>query len=196
MMVYAGFQLLEVSCPMDVFQEANRVCGAAFYEQHVVGPRPGPVMCSNGTAVGTTACLRDLQTPFDIVMVPGSPAMGSEREHRELVDWLTNAGRSARKIASVSNGAFLVARAGLANHRWLTTRERDAQRLASDYPLVHVVSSRRRSRRQHRRRRRESTIASRLLKRSVHRERALPAAFRFLLMLRRCGGPDEFSFGP
>jgi transcriptional regulator GlxA family with amidase domain len=33
-----------------------------------------------------------------------------------------------------------VARAGLANHRWLTTRERDAQRLASDYPLVHVVT--------------------------------------------------------
>jgi transcriptional regulator GlxA family with amidase domain len=142
MMVYTGFQLLEVSCPMDVFQEANRVCGAAFYEQHVVGPRPGPVTCSNGTAVGTTASLRDLQTSFDIVMVPGSPARGSEREHHELVDWLRNAGRSARKIASVSNGAFLVARAGLANDRWLTTRERDAQRLASDYPLVHVVTER------------------------------------------------------
>lgn len=140
MMVYSGFQLLEVSCPMDVFQEANRVCGAAFYEQHVVGPRPGPVICSNGTAVGTTASLRDLRTSFDIVMVPGSPATGSEREHRELVDWLTDAGRSARKIASVSNGAFLVARAGLANDRWLTTRERDAQRLASEYPLVHVVT--------------------------------------------------------
>jgi transcriptional regulator GlxA family with amidase domain len=92
--------------------------------------------------VGTTASLRDLPTSFDIVMVPGSPAIGSEREHHELVDWLRNAGRSARKIASVSNGAFLVARAGLANDRWLTTRERDAQRLASDYPLVHVVTER------------------------------------------------------
>jgi transcriptional regulator GlxA family with amidase domain len=140
MMLYAGFQLLEVSGPMDVFEEANRLCGATFYEQHVVGPSPGPVICSNGTAVGTTECLREARTPFDIVMVPGTPAFGPEREHRELVDWLSHAGRTARKLASVSNGAFLVARAGLADHRWVTTHGRDAQRLASEHPLVHVMT--------------------------------------------------------
>lgn len=41
----------------------------------------------------------------------------------------------------MSNGAFLVAHAGLANHRWLTTHWRDAQRLATEYPLVHVMSN-------------------------------------------------------
>jgi transcriptional regulator GlxA family with amidase domain len=140
MMLYAGFQLLEVSGPMDVFEEANRLCGGTFYEQHLVAPWAGPVSCSNGTAVDSTECLRDARTPFDIVVVPGSPAARADGEERELVNWLSRAGRRARKLASVSNGAFLVARAGLADHRWLTTHVRDAQRLASEYPLVHVLT--------------------------------------------------------
>jgi len=140
MMLYAGFQLLEVSGPTDVFQEANRLYGGVFYEQHFVGPSPGPVSCSNGTAVGTTECLLDVRTPFDIVVVPGAPVVGSRYEHRELVNWLSDAGRSARRLVSVSNGAFLVACAGLADHRWLTTHWRDAQRLAAEFPLVHVTT--------------------------------------------------------
>jgi transcriptional regulator GlxA family with amidase domain len=140
MMLYAGFQLLEVSGPMDVFQEANRLCGETFYEPHLIGPSPGPVLCSNGAAVGTTQSLFDVSTPFDIIVVPGSPVVGSAGEHRELVDWLGDAGRSTRKLASVSNGAFLLARAGLADHRWLTTHWRDAERLASEFPLVHVMT--------------------------------------------------------
>jgi transcriptional regulator GlxA family with amidase domain len=139
MMLYAGFRLLEVTGPMDVFHAANRLCGARLYEQHLVGPSPGPVLCSNGVAVGTTECLLDLRTSFDIVVVPGSAVAGSGREHPELVDWLSDAGRSVRRLASVSNGAFLLARAGLADHRSLTTHWRDAQRLSAEYPLVRVT---------------------------------------------------------
>ncbi|RKE36495.1 DJ-1/PfpI family protein [Paraburkholderia sp. BL23I1N1] len=141
MMLYAGFRLLEVTGPMDVFHEANRLCGARLYEQHLVGPSPGPVVCSNGVAVGTTECLLDVHALFDIVVVPGSPVIGPRREHRELVDWLSDAGRRVRRLASVSNGVFLIARAGLADHRSLTTHWRDAQRLSAEYPLVHVMSN-------------------------------------------------------
>lgn len=143
MMLYAGFRLLEVTGPMDVFHEANRLCGAALYEQHLVGPSREPVPCSNGVAVGTTACLRDAHASFDIVVVPGSPVIGSDRLHHELVGWLRDAGRSVRRLASISNGAFLIASAGLADHRSLTTHWRDAQRLSTEYPLVHVMSERR-----------------------------------------------------
>lgn len=140
MMLYAGFRLLEVTGPMDVFHEANRLCGVALYEQHLVGPTPGPVLCSSGVAVSTTACLLDVRTSFDIVVVPGSPDIVSEHEHRELVDWLGDTGRSVRRLASVSNGAHLIARAGLAEHRVMTTHWRDAQRLAAAHPLVQVMS--------------------------------------------------------
>ena len=139
MMLYAGFRLLEVTGPMDVFHEANRLCGATIYEQHLVGPSRSAVVCSSGVAVSTTECLLDVRTPFDIVVVPGSPVIGPRHEHRELVEWLSDAGRQVRRLASVSNGAFLIARAGLAEHRLLSPHWRDAQRLSSDYPLVHVM---------------------------------------------------------
>ena len=76
MMLYAGFRLLEVTGPMEVFHEANRLCGATMYEQHLVGPSRGPVVCSSGVAVSTTECLLDVSAPFDIVVVPGSPVVG------------------------------------------------------------------------------------------------------------------------
>ena len=139
-MLYAGFRLLEASGPMDVFQEANRQCGRIVYEQHLVGPAPGPVVCSNGTAVGTTASLADAPASFDIVVIPGSRFAGPEREHRELVNWLRETGYHARKLATVSNGAFLLARAGLADRRWLVTHPGDAQRLANEHSRVNVLA--------------------------------------------------------
>ncbi|WP_395063235.1 GlxA family transcriptional regulator [Paraburkholderia silvatlantica] len=139
MMLYAGFQLIEVSGPMDVFHEANRLYGSAFYEPHLVGTSPGPVLSSNGTAVGTTECLFETRTPFDVVVVPGSPDVSPPREHRELVAWLSDAGPAARRLACISSGAFLLARAGLADRRWLAAHWRDARRLAAEYPLVHVI---------------------------------------------------------
>jgi transcriptional regulator GlxA family with amidase domain len=141
MMLYAGFRLLEVTGPMDVFHEANRLYGGTLYEQHLVGPSPGPVLCSSGVAVGTTQCLADAHTAFDIVVVPGSPVIAAGREHHALVDWLSDAGLRVRKLATVSNGAFLVARAGLADYRSLTTHWHDAQRLSTEHPLVRVMRS-------------------------------------------------------
>jgi transcriptional regulator GlxA family with amidase domain len=141
MMLYAGFQLLEVSGPMDVFHEANRLYGGTFYEQHLVGPSPGPVLSSNGTTVGTTECLADTRTPFDIVMVPGSPVPGAAHEHRALVAWLSKAGPTTQRLACISSGALLVARAGLANGRWLTTHWREARRLAARHPSLRVIAS-------------------------------------------------------
>lgn len=117
MMLYTGFRLLEVSGPMDVFHETNRLCGETMYEQHLVGPSPGPVQCSSGISVDTTECLRDALPSFDIVVVPGSPMADPGRLHHELVDWLSDAGRGVRRLASVSNGACLLARAGLTDPR-------------------------------------------------------------------------------
>lgn len=115
MMLYAGFRLLEVTGPMDVFHEANRLGGVTVYEQHLVGLSSGPVRCSNGVAVGTTECLSNVDAAFDIVVVPGCPIIAPEHEHRELVEWLRDAGRRVRRLASVSNGASLIVRAGLVN---------------------------------------------------------------------------------
>lgn len=142
-MLYAGFRLLEVTGPMEVFHEANRLCGGTLYQQHLVGPSPGPILCSNGVAVGTTESLSNAHASFDIVMVPGTPDIAAGLAHRELVDWLRDTGRKVRRLASMSSGAFLVARAGLADYRAVAAHGRDAQRLSSEHPLVRVISDQR-----------------------------------------------------
>ncbi|KVA30607.1 thiamine biosynthesis protein ThiJ [Burkholderia cepacia] len=141
MMLYAGFQLLEVSGPMEVFHEANRLHGSAFYEPQLVGTSAGPVLSSNGTAVQAEECMFDTGMAFDVVVVPGSPVIGSATEHRELVAWLSDAGPAVRRLACISSGAFLLARAGLADRRWLAAHWRDARRLATEFPLVRVISN-------------------------------------------------------
>ncbi len=120
MMLYAGFRLLEVTGPMDVFHEANRLCGATLYEQHLVGASPGPVLCSNGVAVGTTESLSDAsycirhrrRARF------AGHRLGARASRTGGLAWRCRT--QVRRLASVSNGAFLIARAGLADHRALT----------------------------------------------------------------------------
>jgi transcriptional regulator GlxA family with amidase domain len=106
--------------------------GETKYEQHLVGPLPGPVQCSSGISVDTTECLQDVLPSFDIVVVPGSSLVGEARRHRELVDWLSDAGRGVRRLASVSNGACLVERAGLTDKHCSSDRKLYSSRGATD----------------------------------------------------------------
>ncbi|HEV3430820.1 MAG TPA: DJ-1/PfpI family protein [Paraburkholderia sp.] len=141
MMLYAGFQLLEVSDSMDVFHEANRWCGQTFYEPQLLGPSCESVIASSGAAVGTTGCYASATGAFDIVVVPGSPPGGPTPDQHKIVEWLRNAGPATPRLASLSGGALLIARAGLARQRWLTTHERYVKRLAAEYPATHVFAS-------------------------------------------------------
>lgn len=141
MMLYAGFQLLEVSDAMDVFQEANRLSGHTFYEPHLLGPSCESVVASSGAALATAGCYARATSTFDIVMVPGSPLTGTTPDHRKVVEWLRDAGPATPRLASLSGGALLIARAGLAHGRWITTHRHYVRRLADEHPSTHVFAS-------------------------------------------------------
>jgi len=55
-----------------------------------------------------------------------------------LMDWLAAAGASARRVASVCNGTFLLAAAGLLDGRRVTTHWLQAEQLARQHPAVIV----------------------------------------------------------
>ncbi|MBB3260088.1 transcriptional regulator GlxA family with amidase domain [Paraburkholderia bannensis] len=141
MMLYAGFQLLEVSDAMDVFHEANRLHEQAFYEPHLLGPSCGNVLASSGAALATADCYAHATSAFDIVVVPGSPLAEMTPDRRQVVEWLRHAGAATPRIASLSGGALLVARAGLADRHWITTDRRYVKRLADEFPSTHAFAS-------------------------------------------------------
>lgn len=64
--------------------------------------------------------------------------MFAARSNRRIIDWIAAAATSARRVTSVCSGTFLLAEAGLLRDRRVTTHWRAADRLAREYPEVHV----------------------------------------------------------
>jgi transcriptional regulator GlxA family with amidase domain len=72
----------------------------------------------------------------DTLLIPGGD--GARAPDPDLVDWVQRASRKARRTVSVCTGAFLLAAAGLLDHRRATTHWNWCEELAEEYPNVHV----------------------------------------------------------
>ncbi len=62
-------------------------------------------------------------------------------EDPTLVEWVRSMAPRTRRVASICTGAFILAAAGLLNHRRVTTHWMFSELLATTFPLVHVDSS-------------------------------------------------------
>ncbi|MGW4474305.1 helix-turn-helix domain-containing protein [Nonomuraea sp. NPDC004354] len=125
----------ELACAAEVFG-VRRPGLPVHYDFGVCAERPGPVPTLAGYDMHVRDGLPALDTA-DTVVVPGWQRPG-ERASAAVVDALVRAhGRGAR-IVSICSGAFLLAQAGLLDHRKATTHWRMAAELAARFPLVQV----------------------------------------------------------
>jgi transcriptional regulator GlxA family with amidase domain len=189
--VFDGYQTLDLTGPFEVF-------GYAGYERQVVSAQEGPVRSSRGLSViadrsVTTADPRDTDT----LVVAGGNGVYAARSDRKLVDWIAAAAASARRVASVCSGAFLLAEAGLLDGRRATTHWKSGDRLAREYPAIAVdcepifvqdgrfwtsagVTA-------------GMDLALALVEADLGRETALDVAREMVLFLRRPGNQSQFS---
>jgi transcriptional regulator GlxA family with amidase domain len=136
-------QCLDLAGPMDVFAEANRFLPpAAHYALSVLGTVPGPIRCSNGLALAPHGTWQACTTPPDLLLVPGGPQLPAQARDAALSAWLRDVGMRCQRLASVCNGAFLLAHAGLLDGLHVTTHWNDATSLAARFPKVHVEPDR------------------------------------------------------
>ncbi|MBB3219425.1 GlxA family transcriptional regulator [Pseudoduganella umbonata] len=142
-LAFPAMQSLDITGPMDVFAEANRFLEPVrHYRLSVLGTGPGPVRCSNGLTVQPDLPYEGCEEAFDLLVVPGGPAVPSLPRDNGLSRWLQAAGRRCRRVASVCNGAFLLAHAGLLDGLRVTTHWNDASKLAARFPKVDVNADR------------------------------------------------------
>jgi transcriptional regulator GlxA family with amidase domain len=212
--VYPGVQSLDVTGPLEVFSGAQRLLeldipengdptvssgarGAPGYRTLVLSPDGAPVVTSSGLTIVPHGALSGAPAAIDTLLVAGGPGWERLCGDPVLLDWIGTRARSARRVASVCTGAFLLAAVGLLDGRRATTHWAAATELARRYPLVSVdpepiflrdgqvwtsagVTA-------------GMDLALALVEEDLDRDAALTIARYLVLFLRRPGGQSQFS---
>lgn len=134
--------MLNVAGPMDVFFEANNQIGdAPKYVVDIVGLNAEPVQALNGTRFIPNETIHTALGKYDTILVAGSPGIRAYEENEELIRWLVDRSRHARRVGAICTGAFLLAHAGLLDGRRATTHWNSAARMSRMFPSIKVDPS-------------------------------------------------------
>ena len=134
---FPGVLGLDLIGPMEVFASAARLEPGAYSVEAVASEVP--LATSAGLGLAPAGELPREADEIDTLIVPGGPGVPAAEEDAELVGWLRRAAPRVRRLASVCNGALLLARAGLLDGRRATTHWASCSHLARRYPEVEVV---------------------------------------------------------
>lgn len=134
-----GFQIMGLAT-QSVFEYANKVAGEDFYALHNFSVAGGSVLSSLGMSITTTPASQ--ADHMDSWMICGvadplaSPASPDERS------FLQRTGKSARRIAAICTGGFVLAEAGLLAKRRATTHWFFAREMQARFPEIQVEHDR------------------------------------------------------
>ncbi|AMM18018.1 MAG: GlxA family transcriptional regulator [Pseudomonadota bacterium] len=139
MVLFPGFQLLDIAGPKDAFAEVRILShGECEYEMLTVGTTRGSVQSSSGLTVVPDRTIFDPCPQFDTVIIPGGLGIFEVLEDSTLSEWLVRQRRLSRRIAAICNGVFAFGAAGMIDNRTVTTHWMDAARLATMFPKANV----------------------------------------------------------
>jgi transcriptional regulator GlxA family with amidase domain len=136
-LAFPKVQALDVTGPVEVFSMASRL-GDSAYSVEVVAPDAETIETSSGLNLVPHAALRGHRGPIDTLVVAGGAGVAEAEHDEQLIRWLARGARRSRRVASVCNGAFLLARAGLLDGRRATTHWAACTELARRYPRISV----------------------------------------------------------
>jgi transcriptional regulator GlxA family with amidase domain len=134
---FPGLQSLDLLGPAEVFSMAARF-DPPGYRIEVASTQTDPIATSSGVAMVPHVALEQCQGRIDTLMAVGGAGVPEALDDERLVPWLRSAARRSRRVASVCNGAFLLAGAGLLEGRRATTHWAACGELARRYPGVTV----------------------------------------------------------
>lgn len=138
--VYPQFQIQDLSGPLSTFEIASRQNECLPYNLHIVSKEGGLITSSSGLAVQTEAIRSE---PYDTIIFTGGDVLINPAEIGFEIDGTFHKSlHSARRVASVCTGTFLLAAAGLLNGRRATTHWKYAGQLQRMYPKIKVDGDR------------------------------------------------------
>ena len=140
---FPSVQLLDVSGPLQVFSTANDIVretgGSPPYAPRVVAQGGGDVIASAGLGIAAGR-LPPIDAALDTLVIAGGDGVQAAAVDTALVDWVRHRAKSARRVASVCTGAFLLAATGLLDGRRATTHWSLCEEFARKFPAIRVES--------------------------------------------------------
>jgi transcriptional regulator GlxA family with amidase domain len=135
---FEGAEGLDIFGPAEVFSCVGRRLGAPSYDVVVCTAGGGWFKVTSGASVGSRDLAGVRPRTEDTVLVVGGDdrAVGEAASSAVLMGWLRRAARLVRRIGSICDGAFILARAGLLNGRRAATHWSSCDRLLRQYPQV------------------------------------------------------------
>lgn len=128
---FDGVTLLDVSGPAEVFARAGG------YRIHLLSPAGGTVTTSAGVSLTETLPIAEAGG-LDTVLIAGANDTDYVSRLRPYLPEISRLVESARRVASVCTGAFVLAELGLLDGRVATTHWRETAQLGQRFPEVTV----------------------------------------------------------
>jgi transcriptional regulator GlxA family with amidase domain len=134
---FPDFQVLSLST-ISVFECANMLAQEPLYDLHILSETGGLIRTSSGLTLETE---KFSETNFDTLIVFGT-LVARPSFSPDLLAYVRNAPRKARRVASICTGALVLAEAGLLDGRRVTTHWAYARDLQERFPTVKVDQDR------------------------------------------------------
>jgi transcriptional regulator GlxA family with amidase domain len=134
--VVPGYSMLALSAAVEPLRSANRQMAERCYEWRIVALEPGRIAAGNGIEVAAGEGVSEAAAA-DLTVVIASLDVEEYREAR-LFAWLRRLQAQDRMLGAVSNGALLLARAGVLGRRRATIHWEMRARLAEEFPDLDV----------------------------------------------------------
>ncbi|MBU4435022.1 MAG: GlxA family transcriptional regulator [Alphaproteobacteria bacterium] len=134
-LVYPDFQLLDATGPIATFEIAARFSPGA-YRLVFLSKDGGMVASSSGLAVATTAVAD--APPLDTLIVSGGDGVKAPAGCSVTLAYVRDAAKTARRVASVCSGTYVLAAAGLLDGKRATTHWSRTKDLQKRYPAIRL----------------------------------------------------------
>ncbi|HEV7307603.1 GlxA family transcriptional regulator [Ensifer sp.] len=190
-------KLIDVTGPLQVFNDARLPSGAKAYAISLLSEAGGPVLTDTGFALETLPFSHAVSAPPDTLLVSGGQSALEAAASAALLGFLAEMAPRSRRLGSICLGAFILARGGHLDGRRATTHWEDCARFRQDFPEIDV---------------REDSIyeedrgvwtsagvtagidmALAMVERDLGRDEALRLARSLVLYVKRTGGQRQFS---
>ena len=140
--IYDQAEVLDFSGPFEVFSTASRICiSGEPFSVFLVSETGNTVQARGGYSVNPSYGFHN-HPGIDVMIVAGG-VHTEEISKAPVLDWMAEKAKTAKIVASVCTGAFLLAESRILTTQNVTTHWEDIPDLRASYPDLTVHESRR-----------------------------------------------------